>query len=220
MANIISSAIVNKPPPQVSTFNSHALSIATYSLIKAIANLLARRNRLHHLDKNTDETLLKMFDKDPGHEVKTAASNHVTMPSRNWAMITENPTLSSTQIQSLDNSKVSSIANDNNELGTNERQLQPTGVDECSGRDGHSPLHFGEVDTGTKNRAVTCHGKSHDGSLDVCIRVEKDQKDKEGHTEVYGMWIPALKYDGAADKTLGKDAAAEVLHDALHDQRN
>jgi hypothetical protein len=36
IANIISSAIVNKPPPQ------------------AVANLLARRNKIHHLDPDTD----------------------------------------------------------------------------------------------------------------------------------------------------------------------
>ena len=77
MANIISSAIVNKPPPST------------------IANLLARRNKIHHLDESTDETLLNLFDKKSGHEAKTAWWNHVTMPARNWAMITENPVTSS-----------------------------------------------------------------------------------------------------------------------------
>ncbi|OCL05134.1 hypothetical protein AOQ84DRAFT_299499, partial [Glonium stellatum] len=48
MPNVISSAITNKPPPQ------------------AVANLLARRNKIHHLDADTDETLLEMFDRDPG----------------------------------------------------------------------------------------------------------------------------------------------------------
>jgi len=55
-----------------------------------VANLLANRNKIHHLNYETDETLLNMFDKDPGPSPKTANSNHVTMPSRNWAMITEN----------------------------------------------------------------------------------------------------------------------------------
>lgn len=72
MANVISSAITNKPPP------------------KAVANLLARRNKIHHLrDGNTDETLLKMFDKQPGGVSKSAEWNDVTMPSRNYATITE-----------------------------------------------------------------------------------------------------------------------------------
>jgi hypothetical protein len=80
MPNIISSAITNKPPPQ------------------AVANLLARRNKIHHLDRDTDETLLEIFDHDPGRvpsktptaaAKKTADSNHATMPSRNYAIICE-----------------------------------------------------------------------------------------------------------------------------------
>ncbi|KAF2403524.1 hypothetical protein EJ06DRAFT_579527 [Trichodelitschia bisporula] len=81
MPNIISSAITNKPPPA------------------AVANLLARRNKVHHLDHETDETLLEIFDHDPGHGPdakpavnpgkKTAEANHATMPSRNYAIIAE-----------------------------------------------------------------------------------------------------------------------------------
>ncbi|CAK7245920.1 MAG: hypothetical protein STHCBS139747_007525 [Sporothrix thermara] len=48
MVNVVSSAITNKPPPA------------------AIANLLARRNKIHHLNSSTDETLFKLFNKDPG----------------------------------------------------------------------------------------------------------------------------------------------------------
>lgn len=79
MVNIISSAITNKPPP------------------KAVANLLARRNKVHHLDHHTDETLIDLF-KD--HDVddpeikrllgeKRANTNYLTMPSRNYAIIEE-----------------------------------------------------------------------------------------------------------------------------------
>ena len=39
------------------------------------------------------------------------------------------------------------------------------------------------------------HGKDNDGGLDVCIRVEIDQHDKEGKTEPYGLTIPALNYE-------------------------
>lgn len=65
MANIISSAITNKPPPT------------------AVANLLARRNKIHHLDHDTDETLLNIFNQDPGKGMegvgnKTKDSNHCT----------------------------------------------------------------------------------------------------------------------------------------------
>lgn len=72
MINVVSSAITNKPPPA------------------AVANLLARRNKIHHLNSSTDETLFKIFNKDPGTSNKTANHNQVTMPSRNFAIITEN----------------------------------------------------------------------------------------------------------------------------------
>lgn len=72
MVNVVSSAITNKPPPA------------------AIANLLSRRNKIHHLNHQTDETLLKLFNKDPGNSSKTANHNQVTMPSRNYSIITEN----------------------------------------------------------------------------------------------------------------------------------
>ncbi|KAF2473689.1 uncharacterized protein BDR25DRAFT_281614 [Lindgomyces ingoldianus] len=105
MPNVISSAITNKPPPQ------------------AVANLLAKRNKIHHLDHDTDETLLEIFDRDPGHggkvngasangseasgaeiangkgkiEKKTSDANHATMPSRNYAIICEsNPSPTAT----------------------------------------------------------------------------------------------------------------------------
>jgi hypothetical protein len=163
------------------------------------------------LDENTDETLLKLFDKDPGKEAKTAAFNHVTMPSRNWAIITENTPPSSVKIQSFDNPGDSSNAN-SSDKGPDDGKKHDyhVGLEECTRKDGHSPLHPGEVNAGTKNRAVTSHGKSHDGSLDVCIRVEKDRKDKDGHTEMYGMWIPPLKYDRAANETSGNADATTV----------
>lgn len=157
MANVISSAITNKPPP------------------KPVANLLARRNKIHHLDHNTDETLMDLFDKQPGGQEKSASWNKVTMPSRNYACITE----------------VCSS-------GTNDT-LQPPAVDNLDGavcsrpttpaRDGHSPLHKGEENAGTTHRAAD--GVSSDsgmyGGLDIAIRVEIEQGNKDGNTEGYGL---------------------------------
>lgn len=71
IVNVVSSAIVNKPPPA------------------AIANLLWRRNKIHHLDEDTDETLMKMFDKEPAKDGGDRSFNKVTLASRNWAMLTE-----------------------------------------------------------------------------------------------------------------------------------
>ncbi|KAH9903933.1 hypothetical protein F4778DRAFT_780618 [Xylariomycetidae sp. FL2044] len=176
MVNVVSSAIVNKPPPA------------------AIANLLAGRNKIHHLNADTDETLMNLFDKDPGDSNKTMKSNKATMPSRNFAVITEN---------SPNNHPVA--LNGANHETNGEAAEKP-----FDGNDGHSFLHKGEDGAGTKHKASSfeTHGKSNDGSLDCCIRVEIDQHDKEGKTEPYGLTIPALDYEA------GKYASHE--HHRLH----
>lgn len=162
IVNVVSSAIVNKPPPT------------------AIANLLASRNKIHHLNADCDETLMDLFDKDPGNSNKTRGSNHVTMPSRNYAVLTEN-------------SPNNHFASTNGQL---EPQAEEAPVNAFDGKDGHSYLHAGEEGAGTKHKAAQSesHGKHNDGSLDCCIRVEIDQHDKEGRTEPYGLTIPALNY--------------------------
>ncbi|KAI5921458.1 hypothetical protein F4810DRAFT_678163 [Camillea tinctor] len=170
MVNVVSSAIVNKPPPS------------------AIANLLSSRNKIHHLNADTDETLMSLFDKDPGNSTKTMGSNHVTMPSRNYAILTEN----SPNNQAVTNGN-GAVANGE---ANGETNGETTG-NKFDGKDGHAFLHAGEDGAGTQHKAAsfTTHGKGNDGSLDCCIRVEIDQHDKEGKTEPYGLTIPVLNYE-------------------------
>ncbi|KAG9242756.1 hypothetical protein BJ878DRAFT_513928 [Calycina marina] len=204
MVNVVSSAIVNKPPPQ------------------AVANLLARRNKIHHLDADTDETLMKMFDKDPGPSNKTSNSNHVTMPSRNWAMITENK---------IQISRVAHATNGRNGVHTNAAEAangHTTNAEGTNGaaahgpttvKDGHACLHIGEVDAGTKHKAAdsTRHGKDEDGGLDICIRVEIDQHDNAGKTQGYGLSVPLLAYNGAADLHMSKHGVRHPTADESTD---
>lgn len=149
IVNVISSAITNKPPP------------------KAVANLLARRNKIHHLDRHCDETLMPMFDLQPGGQEKSASWNKVTMPSRNFATLTE----------------VVAPAANGSPLDVESAKL------EHLPKDGHSPLHKGEVDAGTTHKAAD--GFSNEsgmyGGLDVAIRVEIDPHDRSGSTEGYGF---------------------------------
>jgi len=156
MANVISSAITNKPPP------------------KAVANLLARRNKIHHLDSGTDETLLDLFDKDPGNSNMTANANHCTMPSRNYAIIAE---------ASSDHAPRNGYVNG----AINGHGPRPQTA-AATGKDGHSPLHLGEEGAGTKHMAASgIDSSGMAGALDVTIRVEIDQSDREGRTEGYGF---------------------------------
>lgn len=144
MVNVISSAITNKPPP------------------KAVANLLARRNKIHHMDRDTDETLMALFDKQPGGVEKDGAFNKVTMPSRNYACITEIPS---------SESRVGSYA-----------PSQPA-------KDGHQPLHAGEEGAGTAHPAAdgVTSTSSFAGGLDVAFRVEIHQGNANGDAEGYGL---------------------------------
>ncbi|KAG5292809.1 MPP_PhoD superfamily domain-containing protein [Histoplasma ohiense] len=154
MPNVISSAITNKPPP------------------KAVANLLAHRNKIHHLDHDTDETLMKLFDKQPGGKEKGAAFNKVTMPSRNFACITE---------VSLDGA-----VNGSADVAETATVVMP--------KDGHDPLHAGEENAGTTHRAAdgVSNVSGMIGGLDVAIRVEIDAADRNGTTEGYGFSVPPL----------------------------
>jgi len=175
MPNIISSAITNKPPP------------------KAVADLLARRNKIHHLDKATDETLLEIFNHDPGMDEKnsrkdgmrpkTNTSNHCTMPSRNYAIIAE----------SNDFSTSSSHAN-----GGTIPPIDDTGIPGSTNKGTKNPrlpIHVGEENAGTQHPAAS--GLARTGlcgefGLDVTLRVEISNKDPNGMTEGYGFTIPGL----------------------------
>jgi hypothetical protein len=68
MPNVISSAIVNTPPPDL------------------LADVLNKRNKVHHFDKETDEDMIPIF----GHGVdgKPRNNKHL-LPHRNWCAIRE-----------------------------------------------------------------------------------------------------------------------------------
>ena len=169
MPNIVSSAITNKPPP------------------KAVANLLAKRNKIHHLrDGNTDETLLDMFNEQPGGQMKSSSTNKCTMPSRNYACITECP-------DHEEQTAVEGYSNGTN--GTTEVESPPdtgkVGKDRPKhGKDkGHHPLHRGEVGAGTNHIAADgiCSRGPCKGGLNVSIRVEIDNTNRNGETQGYGL---------------------------------
>ena len=170
MPNIISSAITNKPPPVL------------------IANMLSRRNRVHHLDHDTDETLMPLFDKDPGNSQRTASYNHETMPSRNYALITPNT-------EEHANGHTNGFTNG----GPREDQINGTSNGTTLPKDGHSPLHAGEEGAGTKH--AVANGRSTgvfpDG-LDVSYQVEIDQHDRQGQTEGYGFSSKCLTLESYA----------------------
>ena len=66
MPNVISSAIVNTPPPDM------------------LADVLAKRDKIHHLDGETDENMIPLFGTDVDGKKR---NNKVMLPRRNWASI-------------------------------------------------------------------------------------------------------------------------------------
>ena len=68
MPNVISSAIVNTPPPPM------------------MADVLNRRNHIHHLDDETDEDLIPMFEADVDGSKR---NNKCLLPRRNYCTIRE-----------------------------------------------------------------------------------------------------------------------------------
>ncbi|KAF2752997.1 hypothetical protein EJ05DRAFT_480710 [Pseudovirgaria hyperparasitica] len=187
MPNIISSAITNKPPPQ------------------AVANLLARRNKIHHLDHETDETLLEIFDRDPGRAdhangdapaKKTADANNATMPSRNYAIIDESHEPGQLAASTL------APADGTVAPATNGATADVSNTLEKKANTRHA-IHNGEKDAGTKHPAASgLHRTGLCGTygLDVTLRVEISPKDREGKTEGYGFSVPALDAKGHAQQ--------------------
>jgi hypothetical protein len=195
--NIISSAITNKPPPQ------------------AVANLLARRNKIHHLDHETDETLLEIFDRDPGLnskgekigtngstngqltnggingdkiDKKTANTNHATMPSRNYAIICESAIHPSSTLSAPGPAFGQAPSTNGDAAST---MSAPPGKKDNP----RHPMHIGEQGAGTQHPAAS--GLNPTGlcgpfGLDVTLRVEISNSDREGRTDGYGFSIPAL----------------------------
>lgn len=116
---------------------------------------------------------MKLFDRDPGGENKTGSGrtgsyNHVTMPSHNYAVITE-----------TEEEEEEDGANGGVDMAA------PRGTDKNAG---HAPLHAGEKGAGTTHAAADGRGRGGGkGGLAVCVQVEIDQRDGEGRTEGYGF---------------------------------
>lgn len=152
--NIISSAITNKPPPA------------------AVANLLARRNKIHHLDDSTDEQLLYLFRHDV--DGSTRGANKVTMPRRNYCLMN----LGTHEAEgAVPERVVEQAVEKGEEEKENEKKVNWRGRWEMEAGDGHPSLEGAGVG-----------GES----LNVVIRVEVDKGDPSGRTKGYGFSVPRL----------------------------
>ncbi|KAF2738934.1 hypothetical protein EJ04DRAFT_7686 [Polyplosphaeria fusca] len=202
MPNVISSAITNKPPPA------------------AVANLLAKRNKIHHLNHDTDETLLEIFNRDPGIagktngaangatngatngttngdvKKKTSDANHATMPSRNYAIIAESSATPTPASAAPAPAASETPAPTQTADGAAPAETSSPPDPKANAR---KPIHVGENGAGTDHPAaggLIATGLCGPYGLDVSLRVEISPSDREGHTDGYGFSIPALDVGG------------------------
>jgi hypothetical protein len=169
MPNVISSAIVNRPPANI------------------VANLINQRNKVHHLDKETDEDMASIFQHDV--DGKPRHNTHL-LPHRNWCSIrdyysgttpaTPTPTLPSApaaeEYGSIEGRKaprpIPAPPSGPDNSGTQKRIRRFSRRDE---RDGYVDLTSG---------------------LDVGLHIENMRGDPAGTTTEYQVLVPALDYRG------------------------
>lgn len=245
MPNIISSAIVNGPPPDI------------------MADILNRRNKTHHLDEDTDENMIPMFTQDVDGKPR---NNKHLLPRRNWCSIREyvpgstppptppetperetSPTgqapsrsgtltrrlsnrLPAPLIRRLSRSGPPPAAFDNfsrESQGGGRRSSSistgPTAVSQEPAR----PNAFHRRPTGLSEKGVlrkTDKARDRDGhinlehGLDIALNVEVSQRDPAGITTPYRLLVPALDYTGEPDvNTAKRKSALSSLTQSLKD---
>ncbi|KAF2129377.1 hypothetical protein P153DRAFT_316272 [Dothidotthia symphoricarpi CBS 119687] len=199
--NIISSAITNKPPPP------------------AVANLLAKRNKIHHLDHDTDETLLEIFDRDPGlagptrvvtgglddhvngtskeegkghAEINGNIVNKKTIESNHATMPSRNYAIICESTAPTTSTLSAPAPAPGQTPSLNGSHLSAPIAKKANPR--HA-IHDGEQNAGTAHPAaggLLPTGLCGPFGLDVTLRVEISNQDPEGRTDGYGFSVPAL----------------------------
>lgn len=174
MANIISSAIMDHPRP------------------RRAADALARKNKIYHLDENTDETLMNIWNKEPGGDERSSRFNKVAMRSRNYAILSESSNPPSYADATSTHRRKGFATHGNATRGGRfkDNTASSNRAHKVAGEDKEELL----LPKNRRGRAGSSHRAASgvfvglgDGALDVCFRVEIDRKDKEGRTEGYGF---------------------------------
>lgn len=145
MYNVVCSAITNTPPSS------------------NMADFLNTRNKVHHLDANTDEDMVKLFKADVDG---TSRNNQTLLPRRNWCSIVQ---IKERSTHYLNNSK-----QPNN---VNTPDTEPEG-----------PLDQDR----TNNDSDFPRYPDKQGALSIVLHVEKNQQKTSGETRPYEVIAPVL----------------------------
>jgi len=165
MANVISSAIVNEPPPNT------------------LADILNKRNKVHHLDLETDEDMFPVFARDVDN---TPRNNKRLMPRRNYCMLS---------LYDINRSSTLSLAVPDKKSSWSRRGKKGSIKKSQSVRSANSLPQNAVLDGAGDSREIANFGNAMKDSLQVVLRVEINHKNPEGTTKPYRFIIPALESD-------------------------
>lgn len=230
MPNVISSAIVNAPPPDV------------------LSDVLNKRNKVHHLDVNTDEDMIPMFTHDVDGKTR---NNKRLLPRRNWCSIREfnpgttPPPTPPTPEAVTPEQQLRPINGVRRSISLSRKDVRPgqlfrkfsrrrTYVEEAGGinatiegddiprptdsADNYFPPQDPAAPENGTTRPNPFHRQTTDflekkkGSapnqgmidltdgLDIALNVEVDRKDPAGLTMPYRLLVPALWYEGSPEE--------------------
>lgn len=165
--NVISSAIVNTPPPET------------------MADFLNKRNKMHHFDLRTDENMVAIFpvDVDGSHR-----NNQRLLPRRNWCSIIELDNL-----QKID-PKAARIGEDRRP-GPMGSEFQTSGTYTSHMGGGNKSSNAGKkvehIDLKPNDYELPI--EALESSLSLTLRVEIDPSQPEGHANPYEILVPELQ---------------------------
>ncbi|QNQ00233.1 Conserved hypothetical protein [Yarrowia lipolytica] len=167
MLNVISSAIVNTPPPDT------------------MADFLNKRNKVHHFDFKTDENMVSIFpcDVDGSHR-----NNKRLLPRRNWCSIIELDNL-----QKFD-PKAARIG-ENRRPGPMGPDFKTSGDYTTHMGGGSKSQHAGKKVEHISSKPVEeeLPIEALPSSLSLALRIEIDPSKPSGDTNPYEILIPELQ---------------------------
>lgn len=226
MPNVISSAIVNAPPPEV------------------LSDVLNKRNKVHHLDVDTDEDMIPIFTHDVDGKIR---NNKRLLPRRNWCSIREfspgttPPPTPPTPERATPEQQVRPTGGMRRSMSMSRKDIRPgqlfrklsrrrTYVEESGGvepsvegdvilrpsesADNYFPPQSSTAPGNGTNRPNPFHRQTTDflekkkrsapnqgmidltDGLDIALNIEVNRKDPAGITAPYRLLVPALWYEG------------------------
>ncbi|KAA8894830.1 hypothetical protein FN846DRAFT_785850 [Sphaerosporella brunnea] len=166
MPNVISSAIVNTPPPNT------------------MADILNKRNKIHHLDDNTDEDMYPIFLTDVDG---TPRNNKRLLPRRNYCIIRIYDPARPIDGFEEKQAKQSTFSKIKKTMSKKKTDDMPPALPE-------HPLEAGLDGAAGSTMELDPHEYMRDG-LQITLQMEINQHDPAGRTKPYSFNVPSLRKD-------------------------